>query len=160
MKQVVCLGAGVYHHALTRGKHYSVLAHDEQKRQIRIKGDNGKTRWFPTYSFGDTSVAVPTLSAYEIDDEFTAGAGQVVEVTVQLTDGQTCRFATPAALANFGNEIQGIQTRFHYCNRDLIVADELSEDLIGRMLRHIDNQGDLIECTLPLGESDDEVESV
>ncbi len=42
--------------------------------------------------------------------------------------------------------------RFHFGMPHLIVAAELSQELIEAMLRYIDSQGELVDCTLPLPE--------
>lgn len=50
-KVVICNSVGPYVDALTRGKEYEVIADDEEKEQIKIVGDNNRTRWFKRYYF-------------------------------------------------------------------------------------------------------------
>ncbi len=159
MNELVCVRVSVYRNALTRGKRYTVLDSDDAKRQVRVKGDNGRTRWFPAYCFNQSDRPVPTLTGYRLDDPITLAQEHPIEVTVELSNGDQrwCIFATPSVLANCGDWINGTQVPFHYGNRHVIIAGELSEDLIGRMLQHIDNQGCLVECTLPLPDGDTDI---
>ncbi len=161
MNEVVCVSVSVYRDALTRGKHYEILAIDGDRRQIRVTGDNGRTRWFPTYCFDQSGRSVPTLASYLLGDRITPHEDLAIEVIVHLSDGdrRRCFFATPSALASCGDWIEGTQVTFHYANRHVIIATELSEDLIGRMLRYIDGQGGLLECTLPIVPTNDEMDA-
>jgi hypothetical protein len=151
----------MYRDALTRGKRYAVLAADDKMRQVRIKGDNGRIRWFPAYCFDQNNWSAPTLTTFCVDDPIRAEEALPIEVTVELSDGERrwCIFATPSALENCGNWIEGTEVPFHYGNRHIVVAKELSEDLIFRMLQYIDSKGELVECTLPLESYGDEKEA-
>jgi len=48
---VICSSVGVYTEALTRGKEYRVIAEDKDKDQIKIIGDNNRSRWFREFYF-------------------------------------------------------------------------------------------------------------
>jgi hypothetical protein len=161
MSEMVCVRESVYRYALTRGQRYTVFAADDAKRQVRVKGNNGRTRWFPIYCFDQSTRSVPTLATFHLDDPISADDDLSIEVTVELSDGERrwCTFVTPDALASRGDWIDGTQIPFHYGNRHIVVARELSEDLIGRMLRYIDSQGELAQCTLPLEPVDDPEEA-
>jgi hypothetical protein len=100
---------------------------------------------------------VATLGSWQIEQAITPGEECPVGVKVQLSSGEQrwCLFATPSMLQRGGDRIDGTEVRFHFLNRHLIVASELSEELIGRMLRHLDSQGDLVACTSPLGDGDE-----
>lgn len=60
-QKIVCSSVGVYAEVLTRGQEYEIAALDEQKRQVRVHGDNGRTRWFPLGCFDMEGRPVPTL---------------------------------------------------------------------------------------------------
>ena len=152
MNELVCVSESVYRGALTRGERYIVLGNDAEKRQVRIKCDNGRIRWFPAYCFDQGDRAVPMLTAFHLDDPISPDEDTPIEVTVELSNGERrwCIFATPSALASFGDWIDGTEIPFHFGNRHVIILRELSEDLVGRILRYIDTQGELLECTLPL----------
>ena len=152
MTELVCVSESVYRDALTRGKLYTVFAFDEQNRQVRIKGDNGRIRWFPAYCFDQSHRSVLTLATFHLDYPIRSDEDLPIEVTAQLSNGERrwCIFATPSVLARCGNWVEGTEVPFHYGNRNIIMAKELSKDLIERMLHYIDSQGELVECTLPL----------
>jgi hypothetical protein len=128
------------------------LAVDETKRQIQVMGDNGRTRWFPIYCFDLLGREAPTLDSFEVDDNLDQADNMPLEVTVTLSNGQRrwCFFAAPAALHQTGNLIGGTEIPFHFCNQNLIIAGELTSELIGRMLSEIDSQGKLASCTVPI----------
>lgn len=151
MERRICICESAYAKALTRGKCYTILDEDIEKGKVRIKGDNDRARWYPSLCFSSDDCPVPVLVGYELDDPIVPGQDSCIDVTVQLSNGEKrwCSFATPAVFL-CGQWIDGTEIPFHYCNRNLIIAGELSEDLIGRMLREIDRQGELAECTLPL----------
>ena len=161
MSEMICVSESVYRDALTRGKKYTVVAIDDKKRQVRIKGDNGRTRWFPTYCFDQSDRSIATLITFHLDDPIRPHEDLPIEVTVELSNGEQrwCIFATPSTLVSYGDWINGTQVPFHYGNRHIIIARELSEDFIGRMLHYIDSQGELVECTLRLEPIDDEMEA-
>ena len=160
MNELVCISESVYRDALTRGRVYTVLATDEEKRQVRIRTDTGRIRWFPAYCFDQSDRVVPILSGYRCEDPITSDQ-LPVEVTVQLSNNEQrwCIFSTPSGLANCGDWIEGTEINFHYGNRHIIIAEQLSEDLIGRMLHYIDKQGKLMECTLPITHCEDQPEA-
>jgi len=153
--KMVCVTESVYESALTRGKLYEVLEADHEKRQIRIEGDNGRIRWFPNYCFCSAGTPVPTLVEYRLDDPIDE-AHSSIDVVVRMSDGEYrwCTFITPVALSDSGCiiEAEGIQSRFHFGLQHFIIANVLTEELIGKILRRIDGQGELIHCTVPIGE--------
>lgn len=145
----------VFGQAISRGKRYPVLAADAAKRQVRIRGENGRTRWYPMGCFDMNGMDVPVLESFQILDAIGPGQDQFIEVDVHLSNGQHrwCWFATPKALANNGDWIEGTTIPFHFGNRHVIIAGELSEELIGLMLRHIDSQNALLDCTIEVTNS-------
>lgn len=146
----------MYSRSLTRGKKYQTLATDEAKQQYRVRGDNDRIRWFPAYCFDSGGPDTPVLRNIYFDDSATELQTSVgVEVTMELSDGtrRWCVFMTPEALSQCGEWIEGTQIRFHYGNAHIIVAAQLSKDLIEQMLRQIDAQGYLHKCTLKVESS-------
>jgi hypothetical protein len=158
MTELRCIRVSVYADALTRGKSYLEIARDESKQQVRIKDDRGKVRWYPLHCFDRGIEPLPTLIDYRINGPIEASENRPIEVTLSLSNGERrwCVVATPSALSACGDWIPGTEVRFHYGNRHVLIAEKLTEDLIGRMLRYIDSQGDLEECSLPLPIVDDE----
>ena len=66
-------------------------------------------------------------------------------------------FVTPDHLKECGDTTDK-GTNFHYRNRHFIIVNPFSEDEVGEILRYIDGQGELIQCTLPLSELDEELD--
>jgi hypothetical protein len=56
-----CVSVGVYAHALTCDE-YAVLARDTDKDQVKVRGDNGKRRWYPDYCFDMNGPQVARLA--------------------------------------------------------------------------------------------------
>lgn len=153
-KELICVDVSVYQNMLTRGKKYMIIAIKKDKSLVRLEDDNKNLHWFPTYCFDESDTNVPIIKGFKIDETTTSDQKQVIEVTVYLSNGESryCIFVTPAALANSGSFIEGTKIPFHYGNRHIIIAGEVSEELIDRMLTYIDSQGELIECTIPINE--------
>lgn len=150
MNELTCICVSVYAQALTRGRQYTIL--DQKGKQYLLEGDNGRVRLFPNYCFTEGVISVPVLAHFQIEHPLELAETTILEVTVTLSTGEKrwCLVATPAALAHGGNWIEGTTIPFRYGLRHLIIASELNEVLIGRMLHYIDSQGQLLECTLPL----------
>ncbi len=148
--QVTCICESVYRNALTRGRKYATI--EKKDGLVKITGDNGRTRWFSSYCFDLQGECATTMTSFKLDDPIEDASKYAVEVTVTLSDGQRrwCLFTTPSVLASCGELLEDTQVRFHYCNTHLIVATEISEILVKRILKEIDAQGDLISCTVPL----------
>jgi hypothetical protein len=49
--EVICADPLGYSSALTRGKLHKLLAHDVTRARVRVQGDNGRIRWFPSSCF-------------------------------------------------------------------------------------------------------------
>lgn len=153
MEELVCSSVGVYREALTRGEEYVVLDRNDERQQIRVKGDNGRIRWFPRYHFCSRDEEVPVLAEFLIDDDLIDTDQGCIEVVISLSNGERrfCWFATPTALGNCGEMLGDTGCRYHYCNRHFVIATDVSRESIGRVLREIESQGCLLECTLPCG---------
>lgn len=147
---VLCVAAGVYQGALTRGRMYQVRALSADGRSLRVLADNGRTRWYPRDCFDLPGVRpLVTLASYRIDDPI-GDEREDVEVTVELSDGTArwCRFATPAHFRGTGYELPATGQRVHFANRHVVVVEQLTPVVIEEVLRYLDAQGELIECTL------------
>jgi hypothetical protein len=66
--RVVCTSEGVYSGALTRGALYDVAAVDDAKRQLRVKNDQRRLRWYPRGYFGPEGQPVHRMAEFTIDD--------------------------------------------------------------------------------------------
>jgi hypothetical protein len=92
------------------------------------------------------------LRSYRIDDDLAAAGTGAIEVTLTLADEQRrwCFFITPAALATVGDFIEGTAVRFHLGELHMIVVSEVTQDVIERVLRRLETEGELLRRTLPL----------
>ncbi|AGY59749.1 hypothetical protein [Gloeobacter kilaueensis] len=153
MSEAICGRESVYGADLTRGRKYEILELDEAKGQVKVRGNRGRMRWYPLSCFDFDVPAAAVLSTVEVQSEYEADPSQYVEVIVGLSDGQRrwCIFATPAALIEMGDPLKGTTVRVLYGAPHLIVATAIDEEIIHRTLHHIDSQGELLACTLPLG---------
>jgi hypothetical protein len=95
------------------------------------------------------------LRSYTIDDDLGAADRAAVEVTVTLTDVRRrwCFFITPAALAAVGDYVEGTSVRVHLGEPHMIVVSEVSRDVVERVLRQLDADGELVRRTQPLASS-------
>jgi hypothetical protein len=92
------------------------------------------------------------LRSYTIDDDLADADRGAVEVTVTLADERRrwCFFITPAALAAVGDWVEGTRVRLHLGEPHMIVVSELSRDVVERVLRQLERDGELERRTLPL----------
>lgn len=150
MSDATCVNEASYSGALTRGKRYAVLASDESRQQIRVKGDNGRVRWFPSSLFDVAGADVAVLTHITIKDSVEAAL--TVEVDVELSDGQRrwCFFTTPNALQRLSQTKLGTETLFMYGAPHMIVVSAINEDVIAQALKYIDSHNELLECTRPI----------
>jgi hypothetical protein len=88
MSEATCVGEGVYGAALTYSRKYEILAVDEEKRQVKVKEDNGRVRWFHIGCFDLTGAEVAVLVSITIRDELEPETSSWVEVDLELSDGQ------------------------------------------------------------------------
>ena len=157
-RTVTCISIGMYGDALTRGRKYETLAEDEEKRQIHIRGDNGRHRWFPASHFDREGGHVPVMVRGQFDEPIEDEVGGWVEVSFTLDDGSErwCILATPLSLTDYlkrNSDDPGL-----WCPHIMVVR-KLTVQEVGRMLHHLDQQGELIQASLPLhpdlGKSED-----
>ncbi len=59
MACVTCIDIATFSNALTRGKKYEVLASDDETRKVKVRGDNGRVRWYPLYCFASAEEPLP-----------------------------------------------------------------------------------------------------
>lgn len=148
-QRIRCKSTGVYDHALTRGKVYEIVDEDENK--YRIVGDHGRRVWISKYNFAPIEELVLIMTAWQFDDEI--DNYEFIEVSVTFNDGSKrwCVITTPQKMVEyFDKELMnppGI-----YIEHLIIMKTTRAEE-VEIMLRHLDNQNELIELTKPLFES-------
>lgn len=93
------------------------------------------------------------LKSFTIVDELSIQETGAVEVTVELRDSRRrrCNFIIPSALSRCGDWLDGSRIPSHYGAAHMIVVSAQPDGIIiGKVLRQIDQNGDLERCTLPL----------
>lgn len=153
-QEATCIKESTYSDALTRGKKYEIIEINHGTMQIRIRGDNDRIRWYPLYCFDLENKPVPKLmffSVEDIDDVLKNPTDAWTEVNIRLTteDLRWCWFGTPSALARTGDIISDADVRFHYGNKHTIISNKLSYEIIEYILKQMDAQNELLDCTLP-----------
>ena len=90
-----------------------------------------------------------SLKDFCIEDDLAEAETGAIEVVVTMSDGtlRWCYFMTPAALASTGDLVPGTQVTLHYDAPYMIVVSEISADIIARVLKHLDQIGELVSCT-------------
>lgn len=152
MDLATCLDEGVYSDALTRGKRYRILAHNNDNGQIKVQGDNGRARWFPCYCFDLTGGEAPTIVRIDLSDLIEESVTYAVEVGVELSDEQRrwCFFVTPELLSCLTQADLGSGRLLMYNAPHMIAVSVINRDTIERALRYIDSQNQLLACTAPI----------
>lgn len=103
---VIYNDVGIYLEALTRGKHSEVLAEDEEKKQIKVVGDNDRARWYGKYYFVPDVISAPVMVNWKFDDtiqDLSEKSLEHIEVTVNFSDGDKrwCSLCTKAGLLDY-----------------------------------------------------------
>jgi len=96
------------------------------------------------------------LKSFTIDDELAAQDIRGIEVTLTLASGERrwCFFMTPAALAACGDFVSGTSIRHHYkAPHMIVVAATLDVALIEKVLRDLDDSGELLQFSLAIEEA-------
>ena len=150
MQEVTCINEATYSNNLTRGKRYDIVGLDEQKKQVRIKGDADRMRWYPLYCFNFNDDPIPLLQTFSIDDPDQIIDSTEVSITFSTGEVRWCLFITPTTLAKSGDYVPDTQIQFHYSNKHLIIINEITSEIIQKTLHYLDTRNKLIECTFPL----------
>ncbi|TYP73263.1 hypothetical protein [Paenibacillus methanolicus] len=149
---LVCVCVGLYRDALTRGQRYEILEEDSEKAQIKVLGDNNRTRWFPRSYFNDSSVNVPVIDSWKFDDYIRddgENSLEHIEFTVTFSTGEQRWgwICTKAGLAdyidrNWNGPVLLIENQ--------IVVQNFSHSTVQEALYELDRQDQLIRATQPL----------
>jgi hypothetical protein len=146
-----CVHVGVYRHALTYGDQYAILARDADKGQVKVRGDNGKPRWYPDHCFDMSGRPVARLVRISIEDPL--DGPHSVDVVLEFSDGQQrwCYFITPATLSQLGGaeQFSGERLLSYHCPH-MIVVSAITVEVIEKSLAFIESQGEIVDCSLPI----------
>jgi hypothetical protein len=152
MESVTCIDIATFPNALTRGKQYAVLASDAEKHQVKISGDNGRVRWFPSSCF--TSVESPLLrvKSVTLDDEIRNPYCDTVEISITVLRGEAeakrwCYFLTPAYIYKLFDSATSAP---QLLGRHAVLVPVLTPEVIHDAVNYLEVHNLLDECTLPL----------
>lgn len=148
--KATCVTVGVYAEALTYGKTYEILASDEDKNQVKVQGDNGRTRWYPCGCFDMTGRQVPRLLHIRLNDLTQTPFTSSVEVDLEFSNGQRrwCYFITPEMLSHLGgNKLADTERLLSYATPHMVVVSAISLEVIEQALNYIESQGQLLDST-------------
>lgn len=154
MKKATCRTASIYTEALTRGNIYEILAEDVEKGKVKVKGDNGRTRWFSTACFDLKCNPVPVMIDWQFDDPVSENDDGTdpnwVEISFRLSDGSRrwCIVYTPERLAR-SLQRPDIDPPGMYIPH-MIIARSYRKDDIERILRYLDDEDELIGASKEL----------
>jgi len=166
---IVCTSSGVYREALTRGKAYELLGHDETKRQVKVRGDNRRGRWYPAGCFDLTGRTVPILLVgWRFDDpvrDDLNGRDETnnwVDVVMEFSDGtkRWCSLTTPEYLKRL-LEPRDDPSRWSGANEpavwsaSMIVMRDLADVTVDWTLKYLDSQDELLSHSELLGGEED-----
>jgi len=101
-------------------------------------------------------MSAPHIQKIVIEDDLSMQDHGAIEVTVTLSDGKRrwCYFMTPAAFQACGDWINGTTIRFHSGSPHMIVvAETLTENLINKALRCIEQRGKILDSTMAIDET-------
>ncbi|MFC3750725.1 hypothetical protein [Paenibacillus sp. GCM10012306] len=154
LDKAICSSIGNYENALTKGKKYEILAEKEEK--IRIVGDHGRSVWIDKYYFNFTDEEVHILTDWKFDDDLETM--EFIEITLTFNDRvkRWCIITTPDKLKqHFARQAALELPGIHIGH--LIIVQTIDVDTVNAFLREMDDQGELLNASLPLDEvSEDE----
>ena len=81
-------------------------------------------------------------------ESHTTGA---IEVELDMDDSSKrwCFFFTPQGVAHCGDLIDGTNIRVHYGELHMFIVSNISKDIIEATLKKVENEGELLQRTLP-----------
>jgi hypothetical protein len=146
---VICTDPSVYRGALTRGHQYAVLAMDEARQHVKVRGDKGRARWFPALCFDLSEENARSLLPYTIWIEMEAGEPSTgtpeddnTDVTITFADGTRWgatffSYANIAALTEKNRRTgENLSGKYLWAS-DMILVDEVSRPCIEEVVEHL-----------------------
>lgn len=154
-KVATCICEGCYNAgAFTYGNKYEVLSHDLEKSQIRICGDNNRTRWYKDYYFDLTGADALRVSEirWEFDDldgnyEPEEPSNDIEFITVTLSDGSkwdgtVYTFRNFAEQVGIGRKISEESGGRYYWKSKLLLVDEMRRKRVKEVVEHLLSHGE------------------
>jgi hypothetical protein len=155
-KFATCASIGSYADALTRGKQYEVLDEDHTRQQVKILGDNGRVRWYPSACFDLDGTPTPLMTYWQYDAAVGDPLDDWIEVSFDLSDGtrRWLSFVTPLRLKRL---LEAPASEMSIWSDHMVIVRSLEPERIDQVLKMLDQDGDLIKASVPyLINQDDE----
>jgi hypothetical protein len=128
---------------------------------LKLLGDNRRVRWYPASLFDLGGGPAPTLLRwwFEHGELAPPELEGCEDVEFEMSDGTTrwCSFATPAHLRTLVESLHS-SAEPGVWSPTLVVVKSLERSVVDAMLRHLDQQGELLKASRPIGA--DEVTNV
>lgn len=138
-----CCRVGAYEEALTFGRAYEVR--EAAPGQYRVRGDNGRVRWFPAYCF--SSEPPVRLVRWAFGPGVPVRLPSMEEADLEFSDG-TRRWlwvATPEALRDL---LERNPPGFALSH--MLLVPDYEPPTVEAALRHLERHGDLREASRPV----------
>ena len=155
---IACTRVGVYEDNLTRGQCYEVMEEEVEKRQVRVKDNKGRLRWFPTSCFDFENQPVLTLAGWQFDDEIEGDRQTwIAEIRITLNDGSLkfCIVATPQTIAHLL-----VGSVPYFWDSHLVVVPSYAPEIVEKALRDLDAQGNLLRASYSIESSEPIAEEI
>ena len=163
-RYITCKRVGCYEDALTRGKKYKVVDENVSNENVKIIGDNGRTRWYSSNMFDLDGNIVPVLVDWRYDDQVDQDDNgedwNWIEISFTLSDGAnrwSILYTPERLLSNLKRD--NIDPPGLHIPHLIIVRSYRKED-ISRVLKYLDDEDELIEASLPLNSHDDLLDEI
>ena len=143
---IYCINESSYSDHITKRKEYGIA--DLKDGQFRIKNNNGKLVWIPSYCFVDR--LIPSISHINIDDEITDSKKDNVEVTIEFDNGEkrwtsflTCDWLKEKLVNHWD----------FFIGSNCIFIDNLTKEDIDNAIFQLDKQDQLNSVSMPINEA-------
>ena len=141
---ITCVRIGVHGSNLTHGQQYEVVEENTERRQVRIRSNRGRLRWFPRLCFD----LIPPLVSWQFDEKIEDEVEQewAPNVSFLLSDGRRrwSILATPQFLTMM---FEPPMPHPGFWASNLIVVRSYAPEVVDQALRHLDEEGELINAS-------------
>jgi hypothetical protein len=163
----ICEGAYSWTGALVWGERYEVLGVNAFNGNIRVRGHNGRTRWFPDYCFDTSGSQVVRILSFSFDDPIEDPECNWVDISIEFSDGsrRCCTVSTGARIAqslsperypSVLKDRQGHPFRMIAHLPYTILVSRLTEDVMDATLYYLERQNELFQTTWLVEKESDE----
>lgn len=143
---VFCVNASSYEIHLTKRKQYDVHAIGKESKEamLRVKGDAGRLVWISELHF--SLLNQPKIKTITLDDKIEDAKNDIIEVTVLFENGMKrwLFFMTAQYLIE-----KLMSPNFYFHSTKVIYVNALSEAIVEKTIRDLDQKNELMNATKP-----------